>query len=256
MSRSVGRVGLDYTLQRVEGFGEVVHDGPVVQLLTPTSSFGPFNCAYGYDGDSNRLDRVLARFAERGCAPRVEISLQDPPEAVRSGLETRRLGATGQRVVLAAAIDDFVGAVGPRLSVERVTAGTFDRFHEVDQASGGNPQVLPADAFRHWTTLPGWHLFLARDDGVDVAAGVLFVQSDTAWLASAATLAAHRRRGAQQALMAARVAYARELGATQVGARTEPVGPSFRNLIRAGLRPVEFVTIFTALTSPGTPSRP
>ncbi len=248
MSRGVARVGLEYTLQRVAGFGDVVHDGPVVQLLTPTSSFGPFNCAYGYDGNLPRLDRVLARFAERGCAPRVEVSDRAPTGPVVAGFDARNLVVTGERVVLAAPIRELVGGEGPRISVERVTAASFDRFHQVDQASGGNPQALPADAFRHWTTLPGWHLFLARDDGIDVAAGVLFVEDDTAWLASAATLHAHRRRGAQRALMAARVAYARELGATRVGARTEPEGPSIRNLISAGLRPVGFVTIFTVRT--------
>jgi hypothetical protein len=67
----------------------------------------------------------------------------------------------------------------------------------------------------------------------------LFVTGALGWLGVAATLPASRRRGAQEALIAARIRHAAALGCTRLvtetGERTEErPSVSYRNILRAG----------------------
>jgi GNAT superfamily N-acetyltransferase len=87
-----------------------------------------------------------------------------------------------------------------------------------------------------------WHCFVAYDGTAPVAAGALFESGDAGWLGAAATLESHRGRGAQSAILAARVERARELGlrvlVTETGVpRDGRPGASFRNILRSGFRP-------------------
>jgi GNAT superfamily N-acetyltransferase len=85
----------------------------------------------------------------------------------------------------------------------------------------------------------GWHCFVGYADDEPVAAGVLYVAGETGWLGMGATLPAARGRGGQSAILAARIARARELGlrelVTETGApREDGPGSSYRNILRAG----------------------
>ena len=102
---------------------------------------------------------------------------------------------------------------------------------------------------------PGWHMFLAVDGAEPAAAAALFVHEGVGWFGAAATLAEHRRKGAQNALLAARVERAREVGLDVLTVETGEHVPdrpsaSYRNILRAGfeelyLRP-NFVADATA----------
>lgn len=86
---------------------------------------------------------------------------------------------------------------------------------------------------------PGWTFVVAEDDGVLVGAAAMLIDSGTAWFGLGGTRAAHRGRGAQAALFAARIRAAKRAGctllATETGAPGEAgPGPSHRNMIRAG----------------------
>ena len=91
-------------------------------------------------------------------------------------------------------------------------------------------------------TLPGrdgWHWFAAYDGEAPVACGALYVDDGAGWLGVGGTLPEHRGKGAQSAILAARIARARELGvdvlATETGVRKDD-GPntSYDNILRAG----------------------
>src|SRR5262245_31496161 len=88
----------------------------------------------------------------------------------------------------------------------------------------------------------GWHCFVAYDDGLPVATGALFESRDAGWLGAAATLPSHRGRGAQSAILAARVERARERGLrvliTETGApRDGRPGAAYRNIVNSGFEP-------------------
>jgi GNAT superfamily N-acetyltransferase len=113
--------------------------------------------------------------------------------------------------------------------------GTF--FHIVSAAFD-----LPPDAPLDWDGVagrPNWHLFLALDAGEPVAAAALFAHEGVGWIGAAGTLGEHRGKGAQGALLAARIERARELGVdalvTETGQQLpgRPSG-SYRNILRAG----------------------
>ena len=72
-----------------------------------------------------------------------------------------------------------------------------------------------------------------------MAVGALFASEGAGWMTLGATRASHRGRGAQPALIAARLERAAALGCTLVVSETgaagpEGPGPSYRNILDAG----------------------
>jgi GNAT superfamily N-acetyltransferase len=101
---------------------------------------------------------------------------------------------------------------------------------------------LPPEAVSGWRVVagrPGWHLFVARDGDEPAGVGALFLHDGIGWLGAAGTVPEQRGRGAQGALLAARIERVRELGAgtvvTETGERVEGrPSHSYRNILRAG----------------------
>jgi GNAT superfamily N-acetyltransferase len=82
---------------------------------------------------------------------------------------------------------------------------------------------------------PGFFHFMAFDGGRPVAIAALCLFEDIGYLMAAATAESDRRRGAQQALIASRVARAEQMGASiQVSETLYMIEHSLRNLQRAG----------------------
>src|SRR5207245_6795471 len=89
-------------------------------------------------------------------------------------------------------------------------------------------------------TASGWAAWGAFDGDQIVACGMLFLHNGVGQLSGAATLPSHRGRGAQLALMKARIEAAAGLGARWITAETgsetpEDPNPSLHNMCRAGL---------------------
>ncbi len=87
----------------------------------------------------------------------------------------------------------------------------------------------------------GWQVFMAFDGAQAIGCGALFVHEGMAWFDWGATAPAHRRRGVQQALLAARVAHALALGCRRLHTCTGEAVPgdaqhSYRNILRAGFQ--------------------
>lgn len=85
----------------------------------------------------------------------------------------------------------------------------------------------------------GWRHFLAWEDDTPVAGGSMFLYGKAAWLGLASTRPDKRRRGAQGAIMHARVQAAIDAGAELIfteAAEDLPnkPNPSFHNMLRAG----------------------
>jgi GNAT superfamily N-acetyltransferase len=86
-----------------------------------------------------------------------------------------------------------------------------------------------------------WRVFGAFDADALVACGALHVSGDAGWLGLGATHQAHRGRGAQSALIAARLDAARAMGVRLLAVETtddtpETPNPSTHNLRRLGFR--------------------
>jgi GNAT superfamily N-acetyltransferase len=109
-------------------------------------------------------------------------------------------------------------------------------------AAYGMPPFL-APWFAGLVDRPGWRFVVAETDGGIVATGAAFIHGDAAWLGVGSTLADHRGRGAQTALLAARIALAADAGCTVLATETGEsisgeVNPSLNNIRRAGFEQV------------------
>jgi GNAT superfamily N-acetyltransferase len=85
----------------------------------------------------------------------------------------------------------------------------------------------------------GWRCWVAFDGDEPAGAGALFAAEGVAYLGFAGTLPAHRGKGAQSALLTARIGAAAELGCdlviTETGERSgDRSSNSYRNILRAG----------------------
>jgi GNAT superfamily N-acetyltransferase len=88
---------------------------------------------------------------------------------------------------------------------------------------------------------PGWSCYVAYDGEEPAGAGALFVHEDVGWLGFAATRPRYRGRGAQSAILAARIEDARQQGCSTVTTETGAMeegrpSSSYRNIVRAGFR--------------------
>lgn len=121
--------------------------------------------------------------------------------------------------------------VGPDLAA--TWAGIVNRAY-------GLPAAL--DAFVATTpALDGWTCWLALDGDDPVAAAALWSDGTVGYLGFAATDAAHRGRGGQASLFAARIERARALGCRSLVTETGEQVPgrpsdSYRNIVRFGFQ--------------------
>jgi hypothetical protein len=90
---------------------------------------------------------------------------------------------------------------------------------------------------------PGWRSYVAYDGDTPVGAGGLYSNHGLGWLGLGSTVPSHRGRGAQNALLARRIADAIEAGARGLVTETgqprsgeEAAHPSYRNILRAGFK--------------------
>jgi len=106
-------------------------------------------------------------------------------------------------------------------------------------AFGGRPHSVPFAS--SLIGRPDWHHYVARDGHTVVASATMYVRDGFAWLGAMGTLASHRGRGAQGALIARRIDDARALGCHSFTTETRPdqpgkPNPSSHNMERAGFQ--------------------
>lgn len=129
-------------------------------------------------------------------------------------------------------------SVGTDLRVEEtLDAGLFGDL----AAQGFGMPTEAAAAIALIVGAPGWNCFVAWAGDEPAASGVLYADGTSAWIGVGSTRSDFRRRGAQNALLAARIDAARALGATLLTTETGELLPdlpasSYRSILRAGFR--------------------
>ena len=209
-----------------------MYDGPD-SPMTQTFGLGIFDAV-----GTVELDALEAFFRERGAATMHEASPFMAPETLAL------LGERGYRpmelsTVLARSVVVDDAAEGPVTArpIESGEDATWARV-SVEGWSGEAPELGPFfETFgRLITRAGGVHCFLAELDGRPVAAAALSLHDDIALLAGASTIPAARRRGAQRALLEARLRFAASSGARLAMVVTQPGSASQRNAERQGFR--------------------
>lgn len=131
--------------------------------------------------------------------------------------------------------------VATDLTISEIGAEHAEAFGRVVMGSFGLPAAVE-DWIAALVGRSGWHCFLALDGDRPAAAGALYVAGESGWLGMGGTLPEFRRRGAQTAILAARLTAAADAGCrfvvTETGEQVEGrPGHSYRNIERAGFEP-------------------
>jgi GNAT superfamily N-acetyltransferase len=187
------------------------------------------------------LDEIDQFFADEGVTYGITMTPDVEPPELTTWLDTRGFSR-------GYAWAKFRRGIGPAaapetgLTVEPIGADRGDVFADVFQRAYGTPELL-RPRLEQIPAETGWYCFVAFANGVPAATAAVFVTGDVGWLGMAGTLPEFRRRGAQTALLAARIDAAREVGCGVVVTETgEPVearpSNSYRNIVRAGFEPL------------------
>lgn len=185
------------------------------------------------------LDAVLAHMKARGLSYAVPVAPQSKPATLGSWLERRGFSRGFAWMKFCRPCEGAPQAVSD-LEVRVVGSALGGEFGRVvAEGFGLPPAVAP------WIGMlagrANWVCVMAFAESVPVAAGAAYVSGGHAWLGLGATSASHRRRGAQNALLALRLREAAARGArvavTETGERLpDKPSHSYRNILRAGFR--------------------
>lgn len=186
------------------------------------------------------MERLEAFFRERGAEVMHEVSPLADPRLLEV------LGARGYRPIEFSSVL-FRPVAGPalgrapdaRIRVRRTEEGEAALWGDVSAGGWGETPELSEFMRQLGATIAssrGYHTFLAELDGRPVAAGAVFIGEGVALLAGASTLPEARGRGAQLALLDARLRFAAEHGCTLAMMGASPGSASQRNAERQGFR--------------------
>jgi GNAT acetyltransferase-like protein len=186
------------------------------------------------------LDEIEAFFAPLRVQYAIAVAPHaQPPEL--TGMLAQRGFTTGYAWTKFVRSTGDAAATMTDLRVDLVGPDAGDDFALVVREGYELPEAADALLARA-PGLERFSCYVAYAGDTPAAAGALAVTGKTGWFGFAATRPAFRRRGGQNAIMAARVRRAGELGVrtlvTETGERV-PGRPSnsYRNIVRNGFRP-------------------
>jgi hypothetical protein len=216
-----------------------------------------FNRVLGLDDDA-RLPDLEAWFGSRGCAFAISVRLGAD---IEGALVERGYRRRGNFMKFRRGVDE------PPQSATSLRIMGIDPTH-ADEYGAVVATVFgmssPMDQwFAALSTRPGWVCFGAFDSDRLVGTGASYVAGSLGWLGAAGTLPEARGRGAQSAILAARIRAAAEAGSQVLATETVDrvdgeAGASFRNVVGAGFEeayvqqwwvPPEEATVVAAATA-------
>ena len=211
---------------------------PVADLLLFNRLIG---CGLDVPADRGLLRECLQQARELELKSfGVQPSPAAQPAALRSWLDEEGF-VVRDRWTKAVRDSEALPPVTTNVRIHRATStDDADAVGQVTCASFGMPEIR-----KSWIASlvgrPGWSHYLAWDADRPVAVAALFVTGDAGWLGMTGTLPASRRKGAQAALVAQRLADGAAAGCRWFVTETDEEtparpNPSFRNMIRAGFR--------------------
>lgn len=190
---------------------------------------------------ASTLDTLEAFFRDRGAAVEHEVSpmaLGEPlPLLSRRGYVPVELTSVMFRPT-AGAEEGGRDAAVRRVRVIDAAADGAAWTDAVADGWSDTPDIVPfvRDIGEVYAHAGGARCFAVEIDGVIAAGGVLAVHEGVALLAGASTRPAFRRRGAQQALLDARLRTAHAEGCALAAMCAQPGSASHRNAERQGFR--------------------
>ena len=216
----------------------------------------------GLDPQSSRLlPGILRWYAEHDLAPRFELAPERDYEALAAELVAAGFAQTEFVDLLwapasdvRADLDDLAGVQVVTVDPDSDDAVAFGWVllggHEV--AEGAPPEH--AAALGAMAGVDGRRCYLALINDAAVGAAILTIVDGIGYLTNAGTVRDARERGAQEALIARRIADAEAAGCDVLAGLAVPFLDSHRNLARAGLQVAYTKVSWTQLRPEPPPS--
>jgi GNAT superfamily N-acetyltransferase len=187
------------------------------------------------------LDAVEAFFDTRGASTALEVS-SVAPDALTALLQSRGYVLTERSTVLVRPTTGADASPSASIAVRQIVPHETELWASTAAAgwSSEGPGISDfVEALgRIQARVRGATCFLAESDGVPIAAGAINMATPVALLAGASTIPSARGRGAQRALLGARLAHAAAHGVDLAMIVTQPESGSQRNAERSGFRAV------------------
>lgn len=230
-------------LKAARAFSTAIEAGGATVLRVPAAPESPMlNRIVGLGVDrpatESDVDAALAAIGP-GITFYVSVTHGARPGELRSWLRARGLSPGWGWMAFRRGVEDLRSADTTLKLVEVVTPDERAAFARVVRVSYGLPPGVDASIAK--APDGGWQCWLALDGDEPAGAAALFAAHGAAYLGLAGTLPEHRGKGAQTALLAARIRRAAELGCdvavTETGElKKEFPSSSYRNILRAGFR--------------------
>jgi GNAT superfamily N-acetyltransferase len=235
------RIGLEAS----RAFSTAIETGGATVLRVPAAPDSPMlNRVVGLGVDrpatESEVDTALAAIGP-GVTFYVAVAPAARPAELPVWLRARGLSPGWGWMVFRRGVEDLPSAHTTLRLAEVVTPHDRATFARVVRASYCLPEAVEGSIAK--APDGGWQCWLALDRDEPVGAAGLFAADGAAYLGLAGTLPEHRGKGAQTALLAARIRRAAELGCdvvvTETGERQDDrPSNSYRNILRAGFREV------------------
>lgn len=232
---SRARLEPDSGAEWIEVAGAYAMFDGVESPLTQTFGLGLFE-----DATAEVLDKLEAFFSERNAPVFHEVSPMTDPSLMAL------LGERGYRPIELTSVmfmplgGNLSGPTNPHLNPRVIEPGEEEIWARTSGAAWGNEMPELGDFMYGFGLIgaksDGARPFIAELDGKAISTGALYVYDDIALLAGASTLPEARRRGAQNALLNARLRYAVEQGCTIALMGAAPGSQSQRNAEKNGFR--------------------
>jgi GNAT superfamily N-acetyltransferase len=187
--------------------------------------------------DERALDQIVALYAKAGVPYGIEVGPCSQPADLPGWLKKRRIRRGVATAMLYRTAEQLADRPGP-VKIVRATGRETRSVAEICCRVFRMPEVAQA-LIAEAAERPAWRHWLAYIGSEPIGAALSFVEQGVAWLGWDATLPHSRGRGAQAALIAARLSDAASNGCSYVTSETAASGaggtdPSFRNYQRMG----------------------
>jgi len=186
------------------------------------------------------VDDIVAFYEPYGMRFMVQISPLSQPSELAGWLEARGFKYRDHWVKMYRGLEP-PPMVSTDLQIRVVGTGEADVFADTVMKGFEFPASMSAlaDLVAAGIGTPGWRHYLAYDGQTPVATGGLYVRDGVGWCGYGSTLREYRRRGAQGAMFARRIADGIELDCKWLETETDTEtpdrpSPSYRNMVRSG----------------------
>ncbi|TBC89012.1 GNAT family N-acetyltransferase [Rhizobium ruizarguesonis] len=193
---------------------------------------------------SEDLDKAYDWMRQRAGKRFLQVNADAASDEVKHWIQSKGLTTYGPGWAKLRRTADAVSLLSPStVKTRKVRQNEAEVFGAMMCAGFGFPENLTA----LWAAIvgrDGWSCFYALDGDTPVGTGAMFASESSAWLGGGTTVPGFRNRGAQKALIQARLEHGADSGVSTFVVETEVPSAEKANISNANLAKLGFVPVY------------